>query len=157
MSELVSSTKPDDFAVSLRIRHPSIDPVEITRTLGLEPQHCWRAGEARRSLQGQPLEGVYHESFWTGEFRDLEAGPQGGVAGEAILVQAVVQLRRSQKFLSRLQAEGGTVELSVEAAGSGEVAFSLAPQLLSMLARCGISLSLHVQPEAQLYERRKAS
>lgn len=156
MSELVSSSKPDDYAVSLQIRHPHIDPVEITRTLGLEPQYSWRAGEPRRSLQGQPLEGVYHESFWHAEFRDLDA-PGQLAAGESILVQAVVQLRRSQKFLSRLQSDGGTVELSLEVSGAGDVAFSLAPELLSMLARCGISLSLKIQPDARLVERRKAS
>lgn len=157
MSELVSSSKPGEYAVSLQIRHPNIDPAEITRTLGLQPQYSWRAGEPRRSLQGQPLEGVYHESFWHGEFRDLDAGAQGSAAGEGPLMQAVVQLRRSQKFLSRLQAEGGTVELSLEVSGAGDTAFSLSPQLLSMLARCGISLALKIQAEARLYERRKAS
>jgi hypothetical protein len=114
MEEFVSDTFPqtlDDFTVMLRIRHPSIDPDEITSKLGLEPQHSWKAGETRRTAQGTPLEGAYRESFWTGEFHELETGLKGVVETEAALMAAVVQLRRSQAFLSKLQAEGGTVEL----------------------------------------------
>ena len=37
-----------EFTLSLRIRHPSIEPGEITRNLGIEPQHTWRAGDPRR-------------------------------------------------------------------------------------------------------------
>jgi hypothetical protein len=65
-----------------------------------------------------------------------------------------VQLRRSQAFLSKLQAEGGTVELSVEVIGSREFALTLSPQLLSLLARAGVALVL-VRTEAQIAERRK--
>jgi hypothetical protein len=39
-----------EFTVSLRIRHPSIEPSRITETLGIEPQHTWKAGEARHDL-----------------------------------------------------------------------------------------------------------
>ena len=38
-----------EFTVSLRIRHPSIAPSRITETLGIEPQHTWKAGEARHA------------------------------------------------------------------------------------------------------------
>jgi hypothetical protein len=157
MEEFVSDTFPqtlDDFTVMLRIRHPSIDPDEITSKLGLEPQHSWKAGETRRTAQGTPLEGAYRESFWTGEFHELETGLKGVVETEAALMAAVVQLRRSQAFLSKLQAEGGTVELSVEVIGSREFALTLSPQLLSLLARAGVALVL-VRTEAQIAERRK--
>jgi hypothetical protein len=41
-----------EFTISLRIRHPSIEPHTITKTLGIEPQHIWKAGDARRSSAG---------------------------------------------------------------------------------------------------------
>ncbi|MGH8319400.1 MAG: hypothetical protein ACREUL_15730 [Steroidobacteraceae bacterium] len=31
-----------EFTVSLRIRHPTIDPGTVTATLGLQRQHTWR-------------------------------------------------------------------------------------------------------------------
>jgi len=37
-----------EFTLSLRIRHPGIDPAEISSALGIEPQHTWKAGEPRR-------------------------------------------------------------------------------------------------------------
>ncbi|MGH8258713.1 MAG: DUF4279 domain-containing protein [Steroidobacteraceae bacterium] len=156
MADIVPSTNFDNFTVSLSIRHPSIDPREITRTVGFEPQHSWRAGEARRTAQGQPLEGGYHESYWTGEFRELDASLRGVVDIEAVLLAAVVQLRRSQSFLSRLQAEGATVELFIEVVGGNEFTFSLSPQLLAMLARSGFSVMLKMHSESLSTAHRKA-
>jgi hypothetical protein len=155
VAEIVPSVNHDNFTVSLGIRHPSIDPTEITRALGFEPQHSWKAGDKRRTAQGRPLDGNYHESYWTGEFRELDTSLRGVVEIEAVLLQAVVKLRRSQKFLSRLQTEGATVELYVEVAGGGEFTFALSPQLMSMIARSGFSLVLKVHAEAQAAERRK--
>lgn len=157
VADIVPSTNFDNFTVSLSIRHPNIDPGEITRTLGFEPQHSWKAGEARRTAQGQPLEGTYHESYWTGEFRELDSSLRGVVEIEAVLLAAVVQLRRSQPFLSRLQAEGATVELFIEVVGGTEFTFSLSPQLLSMLSRSGFSVMLKMHSEAvAVADRRKA-
>jgi len=156
VADIVPSMNLDTFTVSLSIRHPSIDPREITRALGFEPQHSWKAGDTRCTAQGRPLDGSYHESYWTSEFRELDASLRGVVDAEAVLLQAVVQLRRSQAFFSRLESEGATVELLVEVGGGGDFTFSLSPQLISMLARSGFSLVLKAQGEAQAAERRKA-
>jgi Domain of unknown function (DUF4279) len=155
VTDILPSMNPDDFTVSLRIRHPTIDPAEITRTLGIEPQHSWKAGESRRAAQGQRLEGSYRESYWIGEFRELDAGLRGVVATEAVLLQAVVLLRRSQPFLTRLQSEGATVDLFVEVVGSTEFTLGLSPQLLSLLSKAGLAVVLNVHAEAQALERRK--
>ena len=34
-----------EFTIALRIRHPNIAPAEVTRNLGIEPLHAWRAGD----------------------------------------------------------------------------------------------------------------
>jgi hypothetical protein len=36
-----------EFTLSLRIRHPRIDPSMITDELGIKPQHTWKAGDRR--------------------------------------------------------------------------------------------------------------
>ena len=157
MEEFVSDPFPhslDDFTVMLRIRHPNIDPDDITRKLGLVPQHSWRAGEARRTAQGAPLEGAYRESFWTAELQELETGLKGVREIEGVLMAAVVLLRRSQAFLSKLHADGGTVELSVEVIGNRDSSLTLSPQLLSLLAKTGVALVL-THAEAQAIEQRK--
>lgn len=55
-----------EFTISLRIRHPSIDPSTITGTLGIEPPHTWKAGAPRRDSGGEDLTGVYRDSYWMG-------------------------------------------------------------------------------------------
>src|SRR5205807_10497461 len=52
-----------EFTISLRIRHPTIDPAAITRMLGMEPQHTWHSGAPRRGPAGEALDGVYRESY----------------------------------------------------------------------------------------------
>lgn len=157
MADTVPPMSFDNFTVSLSIRHPSIDPSEITRTLGFEPQHSWKAGDARRTARGQLLDGTYRESYWTGEFEEIDSSLRGVMETEVVLLRAVAQLRRSQAFLSRLQSEGATVELLVEVVGGSEFTFTLSPHFSSMLARSGLSVVLKVHGEARVAERRKAS
>ncbi|MDE2447742.1 MAG: hypothetical protein KGO22_02145 [Gammaproteobacteria bacterium] len=56
-----------EFTVSLRIRHPTIDPATISAMLGIEPQHTWRAGEPRCDPAGAELGGAHHD--WMGRLR----------------------------------------------------------------------------------------
>jgi hypothetical protein len=55
------------FVIDLRIWHPSIDPKVISVMLGLVPKHQSRAGEPRITPKGQPLVGVYAESYWSAD------------------------------------------------------------------------------------------
>ena len=53
------------YAMSLRVRHPNLDPALLTETLHLEPLHSWRAGEPRRSATGAALGGEHRDSYWS--------------------------------------------------------------------------------------------
>jgi hypothetical protein len=46
------------FDVELFIVHPTVDPEEIGRALGLEARFLQRAGEERTTPAGRPLSGV---------------------------------------------------------------------------------------------------
>jgi hypothetical protein len=50
--------------LSLRIRHPSIDPKEISASLGLEPEHCFKAGDPRRPAAAGRMSGQHTQSYW---------------------------------------------------------------------------------------------
>src|SRR5690606_4241073 len=52
------------FSVSIRIRHPAADPAELTKHIGLQPQHCWRAGDRRAASPDDVSAGVYRETYW---------------------------------------------------------------------------------------------
>jgi len=49
--------------ISLRIRHPSIDPTEISEALGLEPRHSFKAGEVREASSGGSA-GRHGQTYW---------------------------------------------------------------------------------------------
>src|SRR5262245_47217569 len=98
------------YDISLRVRHPSLDPAEITSALGLNPSRSWRAGEARTTPKGNPLEGRYSDSYWVvklGEGR----WPDRTLA--AIINELLGQLASHQGFFHGISVEGGTVEFFI--------------------------------------------
>lgn len=50
--------------LSLRIRHPAIDPDEISKSLQLEPEYCFKAGDARRSGVKGRNTGQHTQTYW---------------------------------------------------------------------------------------------
>jgi hypothetical protein len=139
-----------EFTISLHIRHPSIDPSCITEQLGIEPQHAWRAGEARRDPTGDELKGVYRESYWVGR---LMAEPQLSsehLSVESLLTQLLPQLRRSQCLLEQLNGEGGASQLHVSLFARSDFRLEISAQLVAALdrLRLGVTVEVHPQPPA---------
>jgi hypothetical protein len=50
--------------LSLRIRHPAIDPKDITVSLGLEPEHCFMAGESRATRSRSRVAAQHTQTYW---------------------------------------------------------------------------------------------
>jgi hypothetical protein len=50
--------------LSLRIRHPAMDPGEISTAIGVEPEHCFKAGDARTSSSQGRRAGLHSQSYW---------------------------------------------------------------------------------------------
>src|ERR1700722_11352072 len=101
------------YAISLRVRHPNLDPALLTKTLHIEPLHCWRAGEPRRSATGAALGGEHRESYWSAPLPGQAVGA-AAFPLELFLGQQLVQLSRHREFLARLQDEGAQVSLSID-------------------------------------------
>jgi hypothetical protein len=59
-----SSAQATPYQLSLHVRHPSVDPEEITRELGLEAVECFRAGAPRHSRSGVAATAVHPETYW---------------------------------------------------------------------------------------------
>jgi len=137
-----------EFTVSLRIRHPSILPSRITEALGIEPQHSWKAGDARRGPAARDREGVYRESYWMGRLMDERQLSSAQVSVESMLLQTLAQLRRSQSFLEQLSTEGGVAELSVILLARENFRLELSPDSLTLLGHLRLSVALDVQTAA---------
>jgi hypothetical protein len=136
-----------EFTVSLRVRHPTIDPSTITRALGVEPQHTWKAGDPRRDPAGGSLEGAYRESYWMGRLMDEPQLSSTRLSVESVLLQTLAHLRRSQDFLEQLHTEGGVAELHVTLYARKDFRLELSAQSLALLGRLGLAVALDVHPQ----------
>jgi hypothetical protein len=145
------------FELSLRIRHPSIDPAEVSRVLRMEAKYSFRAGEPRR-WRGEKTS-VHSESYWLGtvdpnyspagawfaSFSRLEAiaREQGRALtrnlGWALSLSARVFLRAKTLF-ERIRMEGGEVCLLVTLSATAIESFSLTPDVSRIFGDLGITL-----------------
>ena len=137
-----------EFTASLRMRHPRIDPATITQTLGIKPQHTWQSGTPRVGPEGESLEGLYRESYWMARLMET---PQlsGQVSVEAVLRDTLANLRRSQAFLERIQAEGGVTELHVSLFARASFSLELPASTLALLGRLGVGVALEIHTQSE--------
>jgi hypothetical protein len=135
-----------EFTMSLGIRHPDIDPAEVTRNLAIEAQHMWRAGDSRRDAAGGELEGQYRESYWMGRLMAHPELASDRVGVESEILRVLGQLRRSFDFLERLKREGAVTELHVSIFAREEFRLEFLPESLTMLGRLGFTVVLELKP-----------
>lgn len=138
-----------EFMMSLRIRHPRIDPAEITLALHIEPQHTWRAGEIRRDSAGAEIGGTHRESYWMGRLMTKPELARDDVDVESEILRTLGTLRRAFDFLEKLKEEGGSAELHVSLYARDEFRLELLPESLSLLGRMGLAVALEVKPNCQ--------
>ena len=148
------------FEISLRIRHPSIDPARISSELNIQPEHSFKVGDPRESSSGSVLTSVHAESYWLGSLDAITAAASlvGFVGERTRMVRERIQaaaslsltlaldasvinfLRPHSDFIRRLQSEEGQVTLLIELSTSALNGFSLSPQFTRLLSDLGIAL-----------------
>jgi hypothetical protein len=151
------------FELSLRIRHPSMDPADLSRELGLDAKHSFRAGEPRQIRSGVTSASVHGESYWLGTldptswpgdnwfsgFAKLEiAQKEIGKAvtrslGSALSLGATRFLRANAALLERIRIEGGQISLLV-ALSPVAVDFSLTPEVSRVFSELGITIEFEI-------------
>jgi len=135
-----------EFTISLRIRHPEIDPDVITEALGLQPQHSWKAGASRQTSTGGT--GEHRDSYWMAKLMDEPQLTTTQISIESVLVQTITQLRRAQAFLEKLHAEGAVSELSISLFARENFRLELTPETMTLMGRMGLAVAFEVQPHA---------
>ena len=134
-----------EFTMSLRVRHPAIDPGRITQALGIEPQHLWRAGQRRTDPAGQPLEGTHHDSYWMSRLIEDPRLSGGKFSVESLLEQTLARLRRAQPLFDELRAGGGVAELDLILFARENFRLDLSGESLAALHRLGLRVALEVR------------
>jgi hypothetical protein len=135
-----------EFTITLRVRHPDIDPARITATLGVDPQASWRKGDARVGPQGESLPGAHRESYWTGGLMPAPQLSSEYSSIEVELLKILARLREYYEFLLELRSDGAASELHVSLFARQEFRLDFSPATLELLGRLGLSVALEVHP-----------
>lgn len=148
--------------VLIRIRHRDIDPAVLTEVFGIEPEYCWQAGEAKPDSESGRTR---RESYWVAEVpashRFLVSATEGAGSEEQRMEQmpaytslspldralmfASLLFRVHKEFWARLQSEGATAQLIVVLGSDSFAGLELTPEVMGMLARFGLTLSVSVR------------
>lgn len=132
--------------MSLGVRHPDIDPDQITRALCLEPGHVWRKGEQRLGHEGSALGGSHRASYWF-----CQIVPRVGFSDERIdmeseLSRVLRMLRKAIVFMQDLHFGGGVTELVVTIYARGDFRIELPAEEAALLGRLGVAMTLEIKP-----------
>ena len=130
-----------NIEVYLRVRHPSLDPADITLALGLDPEHHWKAGDARPAAGDTFATGRYAESYWFGRVQ-VPSQLEGPQSLEGMLVLAAALLKSRKLLWKRISEEGGRAELLVSLQSEGPASIDLTSEAMSLLNGIGLSISI---------------
>ena len=124
--------------VDLRISHPALDPDVVTRTLGMEPQHAWRAGDPRKTPKGTLLAGNRTTGYWAANPFSYGWRDSTDALIEDALEELVTFLEPHRDFLSEL-SKGGNVHMWASTSSNRNYTLDLAPNMLIRIGSLGAS------------------
>jgi hypothetical protein len=135
-----------EFTMSLGVRHPDIDPAQITRALGLEPGHEWRKGDERQDPAGSALGGNHRASYWFCEIVQRPKFPGERASVESELSRVLRVLRKAIVFMQDLHYGGGVTELFITIFARGEFRIEVPPEESALLGRLGVAMTVEIKP-----------
>jgi hypothetical protein len=160
----LATLQPPPFQLSLRIRHPSMDPADISKELRIEPEHFFRAGQPRRSKSGLVPAAVHSESYWLAPLNPgswfgnpsfaeplklaitqehIDAAIARNLTG-ALGLCAIRFAKTHAELLRTIRSEGGEISLLVTLSPTAMNTFSLQPEVSRMFGEVGITLEFEI-------------
>ncbi len=136
------------FCVSLKISHPKIEPIEITKELNIEPDSYHKIGEPRITANGRRLKRNYDSMFWRYDFTRGKKVNAKDILFEDFIAAKNDELGKHKAFFKNLKETGGTVEYFVGwfSVDSINMSIYLNPTVLSNTADLGVSIVLCAYP-----------
>jgi hypothetical protein len=126
------------FHVELFIKHPALDPADISTALGLEAHFAQRVGDPRRTPKGTPLSGNYPDTRWR---HRVECGAMDQwFAAEA--TSLLDRLEPHKAFFAELKSSGGSACLIIQFFNDGYLSDELPHACLAKLVELGLDLGI---------------
>jgi hypothetical protein len=155
----LAKSDSQSFQLSLRIRHPSMDPADLSREFKIEPEHSFRAGDPRPARSGITPASVHTESYWLGALNPgkgppdvlFPGHPRPHIVAEQLEATATNSftwaLSLSTRFLHlhgqllrRIRSEGAQITLLVALSPSDVSSFSLMPEVSRAFGEFGVTV-----------------
>jgi hypothetical protein len=160
----LATFQPPPFQLSLRIRHPSMDPADISKELRIEPEHSFRAGQPRHSKSGLTPAAVHSESYWLAPLNPASwfGNPSFVEPHKLAITQEQMDMAIARnltgalglcamrftkahlELLQTIRSQGGEVSLLVTLSPAAVNTFSLQPQVSRMFGEIGITLEFEI-------------
>lgn len=108
----LSEISATPIQLSLRVRHPAIDPQEISRALGLEPEHCFKAGDSRPTRSKGAIAAQHTQTYWLAPVSPeswpdtIEPAFLAAIAEKSPLLKGAVSAEAMQAASRDLRARG---------------------------------------------------
>jgi hypothetical protein len=153
----------EHFQLSLRIRHPCLDPDELSNAFKIEPEHCFRAGEPRSSSGQRSNTAVHADSYWLGVLPAMAqmaamfsfGDPRWQLAqnqlsatvrslSAALSLSAARFFSKHAQLLRRIRVEGGEATLLVSLYNPEVSSFVLAPEASQVFGDLGIRVEFEL-------------
>ena len=161
----LATLQPLPFQLSLRIKHPSMDPADISKELGIEPEHSFRAGQPRHSKSGLVPAAVHTESYWLTPLdpaswfgnpsfaeplkrlaitqKHIDAAIAHNLTGALFLCVARLS-KLHGAALHKIRSESGEISLLVTLSPTAVSSFTLTPAVSRMFGEMGIALEFEI-------------
>lgn len=130
------------YKVSFRVRSPSMDPLEISDGLNMQPKWAHKVGAIRTTPKGKRLEGVYDETYCSFPIPHLD-----GEYLSDLLARTASELQGKSEVLDEVFRSGGSCEFYIGWFSSGNTGEQLPSELLKQLGDLHIDLAIDVYCE----------
>jgi hypothetical protein len=131
------------FNLVLLIRHPKMDPNDISKELRLEPTASWKVGDQVKTPKERLLPGLRGHTSWAHTFQGSMDRPFFEEAEHVLS-----GLSPHKEFFKKIVKEGGYAEIYLQLSGQVYQGSSAKPSLLLSIAELGLHLGVEVFPES---------
>jgi len=125
--------------VVLRFRHPNMDLAWISAKLGLPCFRSWKAGSPRQTPKGDPLPGVYKDSYWVSQ---LEFVSKEGFCKQLSTILNI--LLAEKETVDKFNASGGNIEIYLQLSGAINNGDTISNKMLAIMVDLKLELSIEV-------------
>ena len=128
-----------ELSISVRLRHPVMEPEAITSAMGVEPGVAHPVGGKRMTPIGRELSGHYSETYWAFGLEDRsDADLDDAIANANVWVQ------RRESFVVDFVRSGGSLEYYVTIESTDRLAFVFGHDRLAECVRFQAAIAVEV-------------